>query len=150
MRRVIRRIGPPALLLAAAILLWQGVASLHGVDNLTLASPVETWQALRHDRSLLFDQAGVTAVEVVLGLLISIVLGFGLAVVMHLMRPLRDAAYPFAVGVAGDPDRRACAALHPRVRLRHRPEAGDRRADLLLPDRRQRPRRAAIGRPLSC
>jgi ABC-type nitrate/sulfonate/bicarbonate transport system permease component len=94
MRRAILRIGPPALLLAAAILLWQGVASLHGVDNLTLASPIETWHALRHDRSLLFDQAGVTAVEVVLGLLISIVLGFGLAVVMHLMRPLRDAAYP--------------------------------------------------------
>jgi ABC-type nitrate/sulfonate/bicarbonate transport system permease component len=90
----LRRVLPPALLLALAILAWQGVASLHGVDNLTLASPVETWRALRHDRSLLFDEAGVTAVEVLLGLGISIVLGFGLAVLMHLVRPLRDAAYP--------------------------------------------------------
>jgi ABC-type nitrate/sulfonate/bicarbonate transport system permease component len=89
-----RRIAPPALLLAAVVLLWQGVASLHGVDNLTLASPVETWKALKDDRSLLFDEAGVTAVEVLLGLAISIALGFGLAVVMHLLRPLRDAAYP--------------------------------------------------------
>jgi ABC-type nitrate/sulfonate/bicarbonate transport system permease component len=88
------RIGPPALLLAAVILLWQGIASLHGVDDLTLASPVETWNALKDDRSLLFDEAGVTAVEAVLGLAIAIALGLGLAVAMHLLRPLRDAAYP--------------------------------------------------------
>jgi ABC-type nitrate/sulfonate/bicarbonate transport system permease component len=89
-----KRILPPALLLAAFVLLWQGIASLPSVDNLTLASPVETWHALKHDRSLLFDEAGVTAVEVLLGLAISIALGFVLAVAMHLMRPLRDAAYP--------------------------------------------------------
>ena len=89
-----RRTLPPLLLLALVVLAWQGIASLHSVDNLTLASPVETWHALRHDRSLLFDEAGVTAVEVVLGLAISIVLGFGLAVAMHVVRPLRDAAYP--------------------------------------------------------
>jgi ABC-type nitrate/sulfonate/bicarbonate transport system permease component len=90
----VRRVVAPALLLAAVVLLWQGVASLHSVDNLTLASPVETWNALKDDRSLLFDEAGVTAVEVLLGLAISIALGVGLAVVMHLLRPLRDAAYP--------------------------------------------------------
>jgi ABC-type nitrate/sulfonate/bicarbonate transport system permease component len=84
----------PALLLAAMILVWQGVASLHGVDDLTLASPVETWHALRRDRSLLLDEAGVTAVEVLLGLAIAIVLGVVIAVAMHLVRPLRDAAYP--------------------------------------------------------
>jgi ABC-type nitrate/sulfonate/bicarbonate transport system permease component len=89
-----RRALPPLLLLAAVVLLWQGVASLHGVDDLTLASPVETWTALKDDRSLLFDEAGVTALEAVLGLAIAIVLGFGLAVAMHLLRPLRDAAYP--------------------------------------------------------
>jgi ABC-type nitrate/sulfonate/bicarbonate transport system permease component len=90
----VKRILPPALLLAAVILLWQGIASLPSVDNLTLASPVETWKALGDDRALLFGEAWITAVEVVLGLAISIVLGFGLAVVMHLVRPLRDAAYP--------------------------------------------------------
>jgi NitT/TauT family transport system permease protein/putative hydroxymethylpyrimidine transport system permease protein len=81
-------------LLAAVVLLWQGIASLHSVDNLTLASPVETWNALEDDRSLLFDEAGVTALEAVLGLAIAIALGFVLAVAMHLLRPLRDAAYP--------------------------------------------------------
>jgi ABC-type nitrate/sulfonate/bicarbonate transport system permease component len=90
----VKRVLPPLLLLAAAILAWQGVASLHSVDDLTLASPVETWGALRHDHSLLLDEAGVTAVEILLGLAISIVLGVLIAVAMHLVRPLRDAAYP--------------------------------------------------------
>src|SRR4051794_2789606 len=90
----VRRILPPALLLVLAILLWQGVASLPGVDDLTLASPVETWHSLVDDRTLLFDEAGTTVVEVLLGLAISAALGFGIAVVMHLVRPVRDAAYP--------------------------------------------------------
>jgi len=89
-----KRIVAPALLLVAAILVWQAVATLPGVDNLTLASPVETWQALRRDHALLFDEAGVTAIEILLGLAISVVLGVALAVAMHLLRPLRDAAYP--------------------------------------------------------
>jgi ABC-type nitrate/sulfonate/bicarbonate transport system permease component len=89
-----KRIVPPALLLVAAILVWQAVASLPAVDNLTLASPVETWRALRRDHALLLDEAAVTAVEILLGLAISVVLGLTLAVAMHLLRPLRDAAYP--------------------------------------------------------
>jgi ABC-type nitrate/sulfonate/bicarbonate transport system permease component len=90
----VRRIWPSALLLALVILAWQGVASLPSIDNLTLASPVETWHSLVRDRGLLFDEAGTTAVEIVLGLAISIALGVVLAVAMHLVGWLRDAAYP--------------------------------------------------------
>ena len=35
-----------AALLVAFLAVWQGVASLHSVDDLTLASPVETFDAL--------------------------------------------------------------------------------------------------------
>jgi len=93
-RPPVRRAGPPIALLALAILAWQGVASLHSVDNLTLASPVEVVHAFGRDHALLFDEAGVTAVEVLLGLAISLVVAFAVAVAMHLSRPLRDAAYP--------------------------------------------------------
>jgi ABC-type nitrate/sulfonate/bicarbonate transport system permease component len=86
------------LLLLLFGLAWQGVASLESVDDLTLASPVETWGALRDDWSLLIDNAGVTLVEVFLGLAISLAAGVGFAVAMHLVRPLRDAAYPLLVG----------------------------------------------------
>jgi putative hydroxymethylpyrimidine transport system permease protein len=87
-----------ALLLCLFVLAWQGVASLESVDDLTLASPVETWKALREDWSLLMDNAGVTLVEVVLGLAIAAIAGVCFAVAMHLFRPLRDAAYPLLVG----------------------------------------------------
>jgi ABC-type nitrate/sulfonate/bicarbonate transport system permease component len=86
-----------AALLCLFVLGWQGVASLHSVDDLTLASPVETLHALRDDRSLLIDNAGVTLVEVLLGLAISVAAGVVFAIGMHLWRPLRDAAYPLLV-----------------------------------------------------
>jgi putative hydroxymethylpyrimidine transport system permease protein len=86
-----------AALLVLFVLAWQGVASLESVDDLTLASPVETWEALRADWTLLWDNAWVTLVEVLLGLAIAIVAGVGLAIGMHLIRPLRDAAYPLLV-----------------------------------------------------
>jgi ABC-type nitrate/sulfonate/bicarbonate transport system permease component len=86
-----------ALLLAAFVLLWQGIASLDAVDDLTLASPLETLEALSDDWSLLMDNAGVTLVEVLLGLVISVAAGVGFAVAMHLYRPLREAAYPLLV-----------------------------------------------------
>jgi putative hydroxymethylpyrimidine transport system permease protein len=87
-----------ALLVALFVLAWQGVASLESVDDLTLASPVEAFEALRDDWSLLMDNAGVTLVEVVLGLAISVAAGVVFAIAMHLVRPLRDAGYPLLVG----------------------------------------------------
>jgi len=80
------------------VLAWQGVATLDSVDDLTLASPAETFDALREDRSLLLDNARVTLVEVALGLALSVIAGALFAVAMHLLRPLRDAAYPLLVG----------------------------------------------------
>jgi ABC-type nitrate/sulfonate/bicarbonate transport system permease component len=93
----VRRVALVALLLAAFVGLWQGVASLGSVDDLTLASPVETFRALRDDWSLLMDNALVTLEEVLLGLAISVAAGVLFAVGMHLYRPLREAAYPLLV-----------------------------------------------------
>ena len=86
-----------AALLAAFVAIWQGVASLDSVDDLTLASPIETFDALRDDWSLLWDNAAVTLVEVLLGLAVSVTAGGFFAIAMHLFRPLRDAAYPLLV-----------------------------------------------------
>ena len=94
---MIRRYGPPALLLCLAILVWQGVASLDSVDDLTLASPVEVVEAFGDDGELLADNAWVTLTEVLLGLAIALAAGAGGAILMHLVRPLREAAYPLLV-----------------------------------------------------
>jgi putative hydroxymethylpyrimidine transport system permease protein len=94
---VLRRYAPAALLLLLAIAAWQGVASLDSVDDLTLASPVEVARALHDDWDLLIDNAWVTLTEVLLGLGIAVAAGAGGAVAMHLVRPLREAAYPLLV-----------------------------------------------------
>jgi ABC-type nitrate/sulfonate/bicarbonate transport system permease component len=86
-----------AALLGVFVGAWQAVASLPSVDDLTLASPVETARALRDDWSLLMDNAGTTLVEVLLGLGISVLAGVAFAVGMHLSRVLREAAYPLLV-----------------------------------------------------
>jgi putative hydroxymethylpyrimidine transport system permease protein len=86
-----------ALLFGLFLLAWQGVASLESVDDLLVASPVETAEALYDEFGLLSDNALVTLVEVLLGLAVAVPLGVLLAVGMHLVRPLRDAAYPLLV-----------------------------------------------------
>jgi ABC-type nitrate/sulfonate/bicarbonate transport system permease component len=93
----LRRGGPPLLLLAAAVAAWQAVAGLAAVDDLTLASPTETLAALARDLPLLLDAARVTLLEVVLGLALAVAAGGAVAIVMHLVRPLREAAYPLLV-----------------------------------------------------
>jgi ABC-type nitrate/sulfonate/bicarbonate transport system permease component len=92
-----RRVVLSGVLLAALIALWQGVASLESVDDLTLASPTETLTALGDDRSLLLDNAAVTLVEVLLGLAIAVAAGVAFALAMHLSHVLRDAAYPLLI-----------------------------------------------------
>jgi len=83
-----------AAFVALLVLAWHGAASLDSVDDLTLASPAETVEALIDDWSLLWDNARTTIVEVLLGLAIALVAGAALALAMHLWPPLHDAAYP--------------------------------------------------------
>ena len=93
MRRTALSLGLLALFVAA----WQGVASLPGVDDLTVASPVETVEALADNRSLLLDNAATTLVEVLLGLAVAVALGLLAALAMHLNGVVRDAGYPLLV-----------------------------------------------------
>jgi ABC-type nitrate/sulfonate/bicarbonate transport system permease component len=86
-----------ALLLALFVGAWQFVASRPGVDRLILSSPAETARALSDDHTLLLDNAWVTLQEILLGFAIAVAIGVAAAVAMHLVRPLRDAAYPLLV-----------------------------------------------------
>jgi putative hydroxymethylpyrimidine transport system permease protein len=94
---MIRRVALTLALLALLVLAWQIVVWAHWFDPLTLASPGQVLRSLRDDRSLLLGEARWTAVEMVLGLAIGLVVGVAVAVVMHLVRPLREAAYPLLI-----------------------------------------------------
>jgi len=86
-----------SLVLAGALGAWAWVASLESVDDLLVASPGETAEALHEDRALLLDNAWVTLYEVLIGLAVSVAAGLLFAVAMHLNRTLREAAYPLLV-----------------------------------------------------
>jgi putative hydroxymethylpyrimidine transport system permease protein len=93
---MLRRHWLTIVILLALVGIWQAVASLPGVD-LTLASPVQTVKAIGDDHALLLHNAWITLVEVLLGLAIAVVAGGAAAIGMHLVRPLRDAAYPLLI-----------------------------------------------------
>ena len=93
---MLRRHWLTALVLLALIGIWQALASLPGVD-LTLASPVQTVKAIGDDHTLLLHNAWITLVEVLLGLAIAVAAGALAAIGMHLVRPLREAAYPLLI-----------------------------------------------------
>jgi putative hydroxymethylpyrimidine transport system permease protein len=96
--RLARRVLPPAILLLALFGAWELYVDLGGVDPLVLPPPHDVARSLYDDRSLLLSNFLVTAKEVVLGSVLAVVLGFGLAVAIRFSRTLRAAAYPLLIG----------------------------------------------------
>jgi NitT/TauT family transport system permease protein/putative hydroxymethylpyrimidine transport system permease protein len=87
----------PLLILAALFGAWELYAALGPVDPLILPAPHEVAQALWDDRALLWDDFTVTAGEVLLGILVAAIAGFGCAIALHLSRVLRQSTYPLLV-----------------------------------------------------
>ena len=99
MRRWLLPFGLIVLLLG----LWQ-VASSTGViadalslEDFLVPSPVEIAESLWQNRSLLAENAWVTLREMLLGILAALVVGIGMAILMHRWQLIRDAAYPLIV-----------------------------------------------------
>src|SRR5207253_1464279 len=91
------RVGAP---LAAALLvlaLWQLYASASGIRESTLPRPTQVLLALYADRRLLAAAAWVTIGEILLGYAAAILLGVGLAVVVHTSPVVERALYPWLV-----------------------------------------------------
>ena len=93
----------PAAVVAALLALWQIAASWDlladalDIEPFLVPSPAEIAESLWNDRELLIDNAWVTLQEVVLGLALALVIGYGLAVALHLSPVLRRALYPLIV-----------------------------------------------------
>jgi len=98
-----RRVLLPGLLLAALIGLWQIAASTGAIadaldlQDFLVPSPAEIASSLWENRGLLAENAWVTLKEILLGILCALVVGVGMAVLMHRWQLLRDAAYPLIV-----------------------------------------------------
>jgi len=94
----VRRLLPPLLLAAVVIGLWEIYVDAGGASSFVLPAPHSVAAALWGNAGLIAGNLAVTAEEVALGLLLALVLGFALAVAIHLSPTLRRAVYPWAVG----------------------------------------------------
>jgi ABC-type nitrate/sulfonate/bicarbonate transport system permease component len=94
----LRRYLPAAVIVLALVGAWELYADLGGIDNFILPAPHQVARSLYVDRSLLWSNFLVTAQEVGFGILLALLVGFTLAVALHLSPTLRRALYPLLVG----------------------------------------------------
>ena len=73
------------------------LADLLSIEPFLVPAPSEVAESLWEERSLLAEDAWVTLREVVLGFLLALVAGVGLAILIHLSETSRRALYPLLV-----------------------------------------------------
>ena len=89
----------PAILLVAVLLgAWEVYVDSGATSAFVLPAPHAIAAALWNNAGFLAVNLSITAEEVGLGILLALLLGFALAVLIHLFAPLRRAVYPLAVG----------------------------------------------------
>jgi putative hydroxymethylpyrimidine transport system permease protein len=88
----------PLALLLVLLGAWEAYADLGTTSAYVLPAPHAIASALWHNTGFLAGNLGTTAEEVALGIALALLLGFALAVLVHLSPPLRRAVYPLAVG----------------------------------------------------
>ena len=88
---------PPALSLAALILVWQGVVGALRVPHWILPSPVQIVTAGVANWRLLTWHTTQTLLETLVGVVLAVVAGAGLALAIDLSPGLRRALYPLLV-----------------------------------------------------
>jgi ABC-type nitrate/sulfonate/bicarbonate transport system permease component len=88
---------PAASVLLVLLGAWEVYVDTGGVDPFVLPAPHEVAAALWNNAGLLSSNFAITAQEVGLGIVVSLVVGFGLAVVVHLSPTLHRALYPLLV-----------------------------------------------------
>ncbi|HEV2238875.1 MAG TPA: ABC transporter permease [Ktedonobacterales bacterium] len=92
-----RALVPPAALLGALLLLWQGVATALVRDDQVLPPPGQVARALVTQRDLLWTHTLVTLWETLVGFAVALAVGLALAAVIDLSPWLRRAFYPVLV-----------------------------------------------------
>lgn len=90
--------GLALLLLFSLILSWESVVQLGWVPAFILPAPSSIWSALIDHRALLFGlHLPATLQEVLIGFVLSVVIGTALGTAMHLFRRVEKALYPFII-----------------------------------------------------
>lgn len=94
---IARMVLPPCLFTLAVIVAWELLIPVFGIAKVEAAKPTEIVSALFGDLSLYTDATWVTAKEILLGFLASIVVGVALALLLARFDLVDRAIYPLVV-----------------------------------------------------
>jgi putative hydroxymethylpyrimidine transport system permease protein len=89
---------PPVLLVGVLLGIWEAYVDSGSASTFVLPAPHAIAAALWNNAGFLAANSAITAEEVGLGILLALLLGFVLAVLIHLSPTLRRAVYPLAIG----------------------------------------------------
>ena len=82
---------------------WQLVVVIGDYDPLVLPAPTDVAGSLWEDRGLLWSNLGPTATEIVLGMAVAMVFAVAVALLIHLVGPLRRAVMPLLAATQAIP-----------------------------------------------
>jgi putative hydroxymethylpyrimidine transport system permease protein len=98
MRTHLKTVLPPLAILAGLVGAWEIYVDVDAVNPILLPAPHAIAQAMWNNAGLLGSNLGTTAQEVALGLLLALLVGFSLAIAIHLSSLVRRAIYPLVIG----------------------------------------------------
>lgn len=96
-RALVVNVGAPLGFAVLVVAGWALVKAATDIPDTSLPAPGEVADALWDQRDLLWDNAWVTIVEILVGFTAAIVLGIGLAMAIHANRAVERAVYPWLV-----------------------------------------------------
>lgn len=97
LRRILSRAWPSIVLTIAVVVLWELAVAAFDVSLLTIAPPSAIASEIVDMRELLLDSAWVTSQEILLGFVLSAVVGIALALVIARFAWVDRALYPLIV-----------------------------------------------------
>lgn len=97
MKALLRQAGHIALTTLAIVAAWEGAVRLFAVPAYMLPAPSRVFWAFASKGEFLLVNAGVTALETILGLVLGCLFGAGVALAMALYGPVRRMAMPVIV-----------------------------------------------------
>ncbi|BBI34131.1 ABC transporter permease [Cohnella abietis] len=88
---------PPVIAFVVVISLWQFGIALLGTPAYLFPKPTDVFKAATENGPALLESVTTTAIESVLGFLLSIVVGVLGAIVLALSKPIEKSVYPYAI-----------------------------------------------------
>lgn len=95
--KTLQKLSLPFLILSAFVVLWEVYSRVGGISKTLLPAPSDIFEVIVVNRNILFVHSTQTILEALIGLVIAIILGVGVAVALFLLPRARAGIYPLLV-----------------------------------------------------